>query len=843
MDLSDLSPVADTTVYADPFSAAQAQQLLQRAGWTYYTIWRKNVSENPLLFNYDTPGLVWSQGDVNRSLLMPDQNNAYAASRREPDTSTRESSQQLSKALEMGHLLQQFYKCCSFLPPGLGVAGMAMACKRYQWVNNREGIFQQISSLSSYNWQHTPANFQKDFFETVVCIPLKNGAGVLEMGTDAMVPESEGMLQMLGSIEGLVTGIHREREQERFSTATLSSSTSARQIPAQSAYEHGEFVEELTADIPNKATMYSRTGIRRMSRSSSSAVSDSSPSADHLWGISTDPNIFSTAASPIPFMSDEDVRAANTPAATNSAPPYTSLTVPKSTVQLDMIFSQLGYNDLHCTDSDRNTPILAPVFADEQLGPSIAQHLQSGRAAAGQEASYVDDSYSSNPNFFCSKTDVAPVPISLSPLAHQDHQHGTFISQQQHFGLDHGSQQDHQRMITKSAASGSCFSWYSAGSEARDDDQYCTRDMQQEEATDDHYRNDMQLGALKDRDHLTSMHLKSARDWCMNKQQAAGAAGAQDGFTNMRQDQTAGSGDNHHMRMGRYVANVSTSRRGAFRRWHRPPLGAVISRENKARSTARSDSFLKKLLIQYLPRQQGRRKNSVWIEHGMKTGQPEWYVQEEAGSLQQLINVQGVEAAQLVAADDYQSSPSQPDLTAVNHMIAERKRRRKEAECYRALRNLVPDVAKKDKVALLEQSVVYLKQLENRVSELNQEKASLKFRDSENRKRSQADPRCSYTSTPMSKDGEYFDLSVKKLGISHENINLTSINIISALRKKNLHGIKFKSKLEKSTRKVDIEVLAKHIMVGDNCSLSSYGIQEIKEWWPTFVKSIEINTP
>ncbi|BBN00655.1 protein MpBHLH4 [Marchantia polymorpha subsp. ruderalis] len=58
------------------------------------------------------------------------------------------------------------------------------------------------------------------------------------------------------------------------------------------------------------------------------------------------------------------------------------------------------------------------------------------------------------------------------------------------------------------------------------------------------------------------------------------------------------------------------------------------------------------------------------------------------------------------------------DEAAINHMLAERKRREKQKENFSALRALIPFVSKTDRASILGDAIQYVKQLRSRVQEL-----------------------------------------------------------------------------------------------------------------------------
>ncbi|KAH7428682.1 hypothetical protein KP509_09G011700 [Ceratopteris richardii] len=58
------------------------------------------------------------------------------------------------------------------------------------------------------------------------------------------------------------------------------------------------------------------------------------------------------------------------------------------------------------------------------------------------------------------------------------------------------------------------------------------------------------------------------------------------------------------------------------------------------------------------------------------------------------------------------------DLTATSHMYAERRRRKRQRECFSKLRTLVPSITKKDKVTVLEHAITFIKESQNKVDEL-----------------------------------------------------------------------------------------------------------------------------
>ncbi|KAH7387944.1 hypothetical protein KP509_16G050000 [Ceratopteris richardii] len=58
------------------------------------------------------------------------------------------------------------------------------------------------------------------------------------------------------------------------------------------------------------------------------------------------------------------------------------------------------------------------------------------------------------------------------------------------------------------------------------------------------------------------------------------------------------------------------------------------------------------------------------------------------------------------------------DLIATNHMYAERRRRKRQRECFEELRTLVPNIKKRDKVTILEHAIKFIKELQNKVDDL-----------------------------------------------------------------------------------------------------------------------------
>ncbi|KAL2642320.1 hypothetical protein R1flu_009907 [Riccia fluitans] len=60
------------------------------------------------------------------------------------------------------------------------------------------------------------------------------------------------------------------------------------------------------------------------------------------------------------------------------------------------------------------------------------------------------------------------------------------------------------------------------------------------------------------------------------------------------------------------------------------------------------------------------------------------------------------------------------DEAAINHMLAERKRRERQKENFAALRALIPFVSKMDRASILSDAIQYVKQLKSRVQELEQ---------------------------------------------------------------------------------------------------------------------------
>ncbi|KAH7428562.1 hypothetical protein KP509_09G007100 [Ceratopteris richardii] len=58
------------------------------------------------------------------------------------------------------------------------------------------------------------------------------------------------------------------------------------------------------------------------------------------------------------------------------------------------------------------------------------------------------------------------------------------------------------------------------------------------------------------------------------------------------------------------------------------------------------------------------------------------------------------------------------DLAAINHMYAERRRRKRQRDCFAELRTIVPNIKKRDKVAVLEHTITFIKELQRKVDEL-----------------------------------------------------------------------------------------------------------------------------
>lgn len=187
MDPPPLSwPIHPTEYHS--LSPLQAQQLLQRLGWSYYTIWKEASMLRSL-------GLVWSNGDINRSAAT----SVTRSGQLVRDVACERDDQNA----RMGRLsLQRYYRQC-FLPLGAGIAGFAMLTRRHQWASGEE-LLLQISSMSQVQQHLAPAppHLQAQLFkdasiQTVVCVPLQYMAGVLELGTTDSVPESKEFLDQI----------------------------------------------------------------------------------------------------------------------------------------------------------------------------------------------------------------------------------------------------------------------------------------------------------------------------------------------------------------------------------------------------------------------------------------------------------------------------------------------------------------------------------------------------------------------------------------------------------------------------------------------------------------------
>lgn len=68
------------------------------------------------------------------------------------------------------------------------------------------------------------------------------------------------------------------------------------------------------------------------------------------------------------------------------------------------------------------------------------------------------------------------------------------------------------------------------------------------------------------------------------------------------------------------------------------------------------------------------------------------------------------------------------DEAAVNHMMAERRRRMKQKENFTALRRLVPTISKADKASTLIDAITYLKDLQNKIQEMKASKEDINQR-------------------------------------------------------------------------------------------------------------------
>ncbi|KAH7428677.1 hypothetical protein KP509_09G011300 [Ceratopteris richardii] len=66
----------------------------------------------------------------------------------------------------------------------------------------------------------------------------------------------------------------------------------------------------------------------------------------------------------------------------------------------------------------------------------------------------------------------------------------------------------------------------------------------------------------------------------------------------------------------------------------------------------------------------------------------------------------------------HQQDKEMNDLAAINHMYAERRRRKRQRECFAELRRLVPNIRKRDKVTVLEHTIMFIKDLKSKADEL-----------------------------------------------------------------------------------------------------------------------------
>ncbi|KAH7428675.1 hypothetical protein KP509_09G011200 [Ceratopteris richardii] len=72
------------------------------------------------------------------------------------------------------------------------------------------------------------------------------------------------------------------------------------------------------------------------------------------------------------------------------------------------------------------------------------------------------------------------------------------------------------------------------------------------------------------------------------------------------------------------------------------------------------------------------------------------------------------------SGDDHhhQQDKEMNDLAAINHMYAERRRRKRQRECFAELRKLVPNIRKRDNVTVLEHTIIFIKELQSKAAEL-----------------------------------------------------------------------------------------------------------------------------
>ncbi|KAI5058575.1 hypothetical protein GOP47_0026745 [Adiantum capillus-veneris] len=776
----------------------EAQQLLQQIGWTYYTVWKEVRS--PL------PGLVRSRGDVNE---------AFAGT----STAVEHNYQQIlmrSQGYEMGLVLQRFYQQCRLLPLGLGIAGRATRSRQHQWASGNE-LLQQINALSSYNHQPAPFALQTHGFQTIVCVPLQKNAGVLEIGTTELVPESGGSTSMLPQYLLEFTNtidtqlIDGGRSGSR--PASLPSNNCRQYSGISGEAELKQNTTALGYPLINPMQIYRSTAMARepslalSSYLSSSSLSSSSPSLEQTM---------SPSPATQPSFSNYNDEMLRTPTSCDlQAAPMSMVT---SFNQLD-ILNQTGNPHTLYGSSVSIMPSLSLEVHDHNVhdpaAPSSFYRNQQLLFHDSPTFSY----FSSSRNVM----DVTPCRPPLMPFLSDYMPQQPLIRDQFHISHQLGIESSDQN-------AGNAIEEVKDGSSAREQ------------------MSSVGLGA-----DILGTDKRSNRDLIMQMQ------GSTSNIVN-----PAGS-DAVNLNQIPFHA-VDNPRPGwpqskfvfrAFQPW----ILTVQPRMKKPNQLVRSNINTNKYSVKQILRIRLPQVANMMNAEGAAAGSAANFVlmrrqlEAEASLQNHLAGSVNVEAAT--------HDQSNEAASAKQHMFAERNRRRKQGDCISLLRTLVPNITKRDKVTILERTIEYLKEVQSLVHDLQRQNDSLQKSNTKDLGNTTGGHQSSSQnidiatteklahSTSLFKPHascEFYHSSQDKqvhphfeLGFSIElrdvDANAAIINIVTALDQKKLQCIDLKMELDQNSNYLLAKIVAQH-KDGENNTPTSAEIHDIKQWWAYHVDRI-----